>query len=298
MTGRVYSIGLRELFKIAGAEDDGQAQRIIDAACEKLRPFIDQLDKFESQSLAILKTLDWPQDIPLEGQQLVLRHSYFAPEGDRPSSCPVVFSLYGGGHLDFAVDKDGKVSAQFDRPYLDRVLEAAGWDARISALSELEHPEFGKIERGTLVSLKRRRVGNRYVPIDLYLPDTEVEGFDPARLDPFVPLRRHLGNRAAEVVHALSPLRDDWVQDWLHPANSAVSGPFQAAFPKAQTDGVSAADFVKALSLDRVCLQPCGAGEPRAIWDFRLLKPNEDNTIFVAHTTPEGSTVVEVTTET
>lgn len=296
-SGRRYNIGIWELFLFPGAKDEGQAHAIIEAACEKLRPFLDQLDRLESQSLAILNALDWPQDIPLEGQQLVLRSSYGVPDAHRPSPCPAVFSLYGGGHLSFAVDRDGKVTAQFDRPYLDRVFEAAQWDARIAALPDLAHPEFGRIERDILVPLKRRRVGSRFVAIDLYLPDAEIEGFDPAELDRFVPLRRDLGTLTDNVAPALAPLCDDWVFNWLDPANETVSGPFHAAFPKARTDGIAPADFVKALTLDRVCLQPRGADQPRAVWDFRLLEPDEDNTIFVARTTPDGGTILEVTTE-
>lgn len=297
-----YSIGIQGLFLRDGAKDKQKAADLIETASRELKVFVDQIADFEAAALAELRKQGWPDDIPLEGSQLVFNAGFGRPrEFGRPIAEPARLSFYAGGHLDFAISPEGVVAPIFDKPYLDRVLDAYAKEVRIAELPKLQHKVFGEIERGSFVSLKRKKLGRRFVSFDLYLPDDCIDEFTVEMLDPFAELRENMAGVIPRLIEALTPLRVDWVQNWLHPSNVEMAKPFEKAFPKArETGSITSEAFADALWLSSVCISPFGTGSaakhPVASWDFHVLPRDKDNTIFVVRT-DAGGNIIEVCTE-
>ena len=290
---RRFRLGIQGLSARDGADDTGRAQDLIEAACVEFLPFVNALEALEQQAVNRLLDLGWPQDVPLEGQQLVFFASFGA--ADQPvTEAPARLSLLcAGTHLVFDLPDPGSSRFLGDTGYLETVIAQARQDARLAALPQLSHRVFGPIQRDTLVSLKRRRVEGKMVAFDLYLSDDHVAPFEASMLDPFVPLRRDLPDLLPRVTEALLPLRQDWAADWLDPANATARAAFDRVFPQAKADGISADAFRTKLRLSRICICPADGA---ATWDFHLLPRQSDDTIFVARTTADGQ-VIEVTTE-
>jgi len=294
---RSYSVGIQGLYLREGANEKSNADSLISKASLELQIFLDRLSEFEGIALRQLRDLGWPNDIPVEGSQLVF-HADYGRDRDtgRPATEPARISFFAGGHLIFAISNGGIVSPVFDAPYLKRMAKEHAKNVALEALPTLQHKEFGKIERGTFVPLKRIKMDSRYITFNMYLPEDRISDFSAEMLDPFIYLREELGGRVPELVTALAPLRAEWLEKWLDPENCRVSASFRRAFPQAQDDGMISKDaFCSALWLSSICISPLGNGsdktEPFASWDFHALPLEADNTIFVARTNADGQTI-------
>lgn len=295
-----YTLGVQNFWGVPGAENRDLAQKLINDWADAFRPFLDRLPEIEGKALDYMRSVGLPEHIELEGSDFVTMAGFGMP--NQRSKAPVRISYYCGAHFDFGVTASFEVKPLFDQAFAKHAVDQAIHHAEVASLPVLTHKEFGKIERGDLVSLKRKKLGKRFVNFDLYLTKDQISKFSSDMLDPFIPLRNNLEGFLPSIIQALAPLRADWVENWLDPMNSDVSKPFHTAFPKAKQDGtISSEAFTKMLWLDRICFTPFGKSPedstPIATWDFRLLRSNQDDTIFVACTDAKGH-IIEVTTET